>query len=286
MAYLIEPGRSTYVLDDLAAEYGVELVPEPATDEDTAALVRQAAATLRLEPQLRTRIAERGLDPLYREVELPLTSVLAAMEDVGVRIDTYRMGEITARLADRIEELEARAHELAGEEFVLGSTQQVARVLFEKLGLTSGRKGKTGYSTDARVLRAIRGDHEIVPVIEEWREYSKLLNTYLGPLPSLISAEDGRLHTSINQAVASTGRLSTSSPNLQAIPIRTELGRRSEARSSPSRASGSSPPTTLRSSCASSRTSPASRSSARPSRAGRTSTRPRPRRYWARSAPS
>jgi DNA polymerase I len=225
MAYLIEPGRSTYVLDDLAAEYGLELVPEPATDEETAALVRQAAATLQLEPQLRTRIAERGLDPLYREVELPLTGVLAAMEDVGVRIDTYRMGEITARLADRIEELEARAHELAGEEFMLGSTQQVAGILFEKLGLTAGRKGKTGYSTDARVLRAIRGDHEIVPVIEEWREYSKLLNTYLGPLPGLISPEDGRLHTSINQAVASTGRLSTSSPNLQAIPIRTELGR-------------------------------------------------------------
>jgi DNA polymerase-1 len=108
---------------------------------------------------------------------------------------------------------------------MLGSTQQVARILFEKLELTAGRKGKTGYSTDARVLRAIRGDHEIVPVIEEWREYSKLLNTYLGPLPSLISAEDGRLHTHINQAVASTGRLSTSSPNLQAIPIRTELGR-------------------------------------------------------------
>ena len=225
MAYLIEPGRSTYVLDDLAAEYGVELVPEPATDEETAALVRQAAATLRLEPQLRARIVERGLDPLYRDVELPLTAVLAAMEDVGVRIDTYRMGEITARLADRIEELEARAHELAGEEFMLGSTQQVARILFEKLGLTAGRKGKTGYSTDSRVLRAIRGDHEIVPVLEEWREYSKLLNTYLGPLPSLISAEDGRLHTSINQAVASTGRLSTSNPNLQAIPIRTELGR-------------------------------------------------------------
>jgi DNA polymerase-1 len=164
------------------------------------------------------------MEPLYRGVELPLTKVLAAMEDVGVRIDAYRMGEITARLADRIEELEARAHELAGEEFMLGSTQQVARILFEKLELTAGRKGKTGYSTDARVLRAIRADHEIVPVIEEWREYSKLLNTYLGPLPSLIG-EDGRLHTHFNQAVASTGRLSTSSPNLQSIPIRTELGR-------------------------------------------------------------
>jgi DNA polymerase I len=225
MAYLIDPGRAGYPLDDLAAEYGVELVPRPAADEETAALVRRAAATLRLDPLLRTRVAERGLDPLYRNVELPLTAVLAAMEDVGVRIDTYRMGEITARLADRVEELEARAHELAGEEFMLGSTQQVARILFEVLGLTAGRKGKTGYSTDARVLRAIRDEHEIVGVIEEWREYSKLLNTYLEPLPGLISGADGRLHTHINQAVASTGRLSTSSPNLQAIPIRTELGR-------------------------------------------------------------
>jgi DNA polymerase-1 len=225
MAYLIDPGRASYPLEDLAAEYGVELVPQPVADEETAALVRRAAATLGLDPQLRTRIAERGLDPLYRNVELPLTAVLAAMEDVGVRIDTYRMGEITARLADRVEELEARAHELAGEEFMLGSTQQVARILFEVLGLTAGRKGKTGYSTDARVLRAIRDEHEIVGVIEEWREYSKLLNTYLEPLPGLISGADGRLHTHINQAVASTGRLSTSSPNLQAIPIRTELGR-------------------------------------------------------------
>ena len=107
---------------------------------------------------------------------------------------------------------------------MLGSTQQVARILFEKLQLTPGRKGKTGYSTDTRVLRTIRGEHEIVGVIEEWRELSKLINTYLGPLPTLIG-EDGRLHTTINQAVAATGRLSTSNPNLQAIPIRTELGR-------------------------------------------------------------
>ena len=101
---------------------------------------------------------------------------------------------------------------------MLGSTQQVGRILFEKLGLTAGRKGKTGYSTDAKVLRSIRDDHEIVPVIEEWRELSKLLNTYLGPLPSLISDDDGRLHTTFNQTVAATGRLSTSDPNLQSIP--------------------------------------------------------------------
>jgi DNA polymerase-1 len=225
MAYLIEPARATYALDELAPEYGIELQPEPAGDEETIALVRHAAAALRLAEPLRGRILERGLESLYREIELPLTAVLAAMEDAGVRIDTYRMGEITARLADRLEELQTKAHGLAEEEFMLGSTQQVARILFEKLDLTAGRKGKTGYSTDTRVLRSIRGEHEIVGVIEEWREYSKLLNTYLGPLPELISPDDGRLHTTFNQAVASTGRLSTTNPNLQAIPIRTDLGR-------------------------------------------------------------
>jgi DNA polymerase I len=225
LAYLIEPGRASYELDDLAAEYGVEPIPSPATDEDTAALVRHAEIPRRLAPIMLDRVRERGAEDLYRTIELPLTAVLAAMEDTGVKIDTYRMGEITARLADRLEELEAKAYELAGEEFMLGSTQQVARILFEKLQLTPGRKGKTGFSTDTRVLRTIRDEHPIVEVIEEWREYSKLLNTYLGPLPSLISEADGRLHTTFNQTVASTGRLSTTNPNLQAIPIRTELGK-------------------------------------------------------------
>ncbi len=223
-AYLIEPGRATYELDDLAAEYDVDVTLDPPAEEETTALVRAAAVPLRLIGPLRARLEERGAERLYREVELPLTGVLADMERVGVRIDTYRMGEITARLADRLEELEATAFELAGGEFLIGSTQQVARVLFEQLKLTPGRKGKTGYSTDTRVLRTIRHEHAIVAVIEEWREYSKLLNTYLGPLPSLIG-EDGRLHTTINQTVASTGRLSTTNPNLQAIPIRTDLGR-------------------------------------------------------------
>src|SRR5580765_1216782 len=224
LAYLIEPGRASYELDDLAQEYGVEPIPTPATDDDTAALVRHAEIPRRLVPVMLDRVRERDQEHLYRRIELPLTAVLAAMEDAGVKIDTYRMGEITGGRADRVEELEAKAYELAGEEFMLGATQQVARIRFEKLQLTPGRKGKTGYSTDTRVLRTIRGEHEIVGVIEEWREYSKLLNTYLGPLPTLIG-EDGRLHTTFNQTVAATGRLSTTSPNLQAIPIRTELGR-------------------------------------------------------------
>jgi DNA polymerase I len=223
-AYLIEPGRPAYELDDLAAEYGVEALPEPEPEEETAALVRAAEIPRRLAGPLRERLRERGSEELYDRIELPLTAVLAAMEDAGVKIDTYRMGEITARLADRVEELESKAFELAGEEFMLGSTQQLARILFEKLELTPGRKGKTGYSTDTRVLRTIRGDHPIVAVIEEWRELSKLMNTYLVPLPALLG-EDGRLHTTFNQAVAATGRLSTSNPNLQAIPVRTELGR-------------------------------------------------------------
>jgi DNA polymerase-1 len=224
-AYLLDPGRALYELDDLAAEYGVELRPTPPAEEETAALVRAAELPRLIAPSLLARLEERELTALYRKIELPLTAVLADMEQAGVKIDTYRMGEITARLAERVAELESVAHELAGEEFMLGSTQQVARILFEQLGLTAGRKGKTGYSTDAKVLRAIRGEHELVPVVEEWRELSKLLNTYLGPLPALIDESTGRLHTTINQTVASTGRLSTTSPNLQSIPIRTGLGR-------------------------------------------------------------
>ena len=225
-AYLVDPGRAAYEIDELAREHGLELVPEPATEEETASLVRRAEAARRLAPQLRARLREWGVERLYDEVELPLTAVLADMEDAGIKIDAYRMGEITARLAERVEELEASAWELAGEEFQLGSTQQLARILFEKLELTAGRKGKTGYSTDTRVLRVIRDDHPIVPVVEEWRELTKLLNTYLLPLPELIDERDGRLHTTINQAVAATGRLSTTNPNLQSIPVRTELGRR------------------------------------------------------------
>src|ERR671910_1077439 len=182
-AYLIDPGRPVYAIDDLAQEYALEVIPEPPADDETAPLIRQAEAARRLAAPLRARLRERGAEELYDRIELPLAAVLAAMEDAGIKIDEYRMGEITARLADRVEELETRAHELAGEEFMLGSTQQVGRILFEKLGLTPGRKGKTGYSTDTKVMRSIRGEHPIVEVIEELRGESKLLNTYLRPPP-------------------------------------------------------------------------------------------------------
>ena len=141
-AYLIDPGRAEYLLDDLAVENGFELEPEPPTEDETATLVRHAEATRRLAPLLRGKVRERGLERLYDEIELPLSVVLAAMEDAGVRIDTYRMGEITARLSDRVEELEARAYELAGEEFVIGSPVQLGRILFEKLELTPAARAR------------------------------------------------------------------------------------------------------------------------------------------------
>jgi DNA polymerase-1 len=221
-AYLIDPGRQDYLLDDLLEESAVELEVEG--DEETQALVRAAAGPLRLRGRLAERLEDTGMDDLFVRVELPLVGVLADMERTGVAIDGARMGEIAHKVSEQAAELEARAHELAGEPFALGSPKQLGEVLFERLGLPAGRKGKTGYSTDARVLSRIRDQHEIVPVVEEWRELTKLLSTYLLPFPELIG-DDGRLHTTFSQTTASTGRLSAQKPNLQNIPVRTPLGR-------------------------------------------------------------
>ena len=225
------------------------------------------------------RLAERGLVELYREVELPLTRVLLDMERAGVKIDTYRMGEITARLAERVGG--ARGARLrARRRGVHARLDAAGRAHPLRAARADGRAQGQDRLLDrrARCCAAIRYDHAIVAVIEEWRELSKLLNTYLGPLPELIDGATGRLHTTINQTVASTGRLSTTSPNLQSIPIRTELGREIRSAFIAEEGHSSSRPTTRRSSCASSRTSRASRSCARRSRAARTSTaRRRPR---------
>ncbi len=221
--YLLDPGRATYDIDEMAEEAGLGLQAQ--ADEETAALVRGAAAVRRLHPRAAERLAEREMTALYEQIELPLVPVLGAMEATGIRVDTYRLAEIAAKLADQVEELEARCHELAGEPFVIGSPKQLGEVLFERLGLPSDRRGKTGYSTDARVLAKIRHLHPIVDVVEQWREQSKLLNTYLVPLPDLIDPADGRLHTTFSQTTAATGRLSSIRPNLQNIPIRTPLGR-------------------------------------------------------------
>jgi len=220
-AYLLRPERPE---DDLftLARVDQEHVMEGPHLEALAAT--RAVLTCRLAAEQRPRLAALGLDSLFRDIELPLVRVLAAMEAVGVAIDTHRLGEISARLRDRIDELHDRICELAGGEFTIGSPQQLAEVLFSRLGLAPVRKGKSGYSTDARVLRTLREQHAIVPLVEEWRELTKLVNTYLEPLPAQIDPRTGRLHTTFKQTVASTGRLSSQNPNLQNIPIRTELG--------------------------------------------------------------
>jgi DNA polymerase-1 len=238
-AYLLEPQRRTYELTELAADAGIGIAAgaaaedEPADGQltldgdgepglDPAEEARLAAA---LTDAQRPRIEELGLGGLLREVELPLVHVLAAMEREGLKLDAERLAEVGAGFGERIDTLEKEIYELAGEEFTIGSPQQVGRVLFEELGLTRKRRGKTGYSTDARVLAQIREEHPIVEKIEHWRELTKLKNTYLDSLPDLIDPGTGRVHTTFNQAATTTGRLSSTNPNLQNIPIRTEIGR-------------------------------------------------------------
>jgi DNA polymerase-1 len=147
------------------------------------------------------------------------------MERLGIKLDAVRLKEIGEGFAERIDTLESEIYELAEGEFTIGSPQQVGEVLFEKLKLTRKRRGKTGFSTDARVLAQIRDEHPIVAKIESWRELTKLKNTYLDSLPDLIDPDTGRIHTTFNQASTTTGRLSSTNPNLQNIPIRTEIGR-------------------------------------------------------------
>jgi DNA polymerase-1 len=147
------------------------------------------------------------------------------MEREGLKLDTARLAKISDSLAGEAEGLQEEIWKLAGHEFTIGSPQQLGQVLFEELGLSRKRRGKTGYSTDARVLGQIRDEHEIVAKIERWREVTKLKNTYLDSLPSLIDERTGRIHTTFSQVRAATGRLSSTNPNLQNIPIRSELGR-------------------------------------------------------------
>ena len=193
--------------------------PTSRTRPGADAVVLQALAAWQ-----REQLHERGLEWLMAEVELPLVRVLRDMEVAGVRLNRERLGEVDKRVRDEIHGLEREIWTLADEEFVIGSPQQLGAVLFEKLGLSRKRRGKTGFSTDARVLQAIRDEHEIIPKIERWRELNQLLKTYLDVLPQLTDTES-RVHTTFVQAAATTGRLASTNPNMQNVPVRTELGR-------------------------------------------------------------
>ncbi len=216
-AYLLEPARRAYPFRELCEERGLA-APVP---DDAAA---DALLVHALTKWQREEIRGRGLTELMNDVELPLVRLLRQMEKAGLKLDTDRLAMISTRVKHEADALEREIYELAGTEFTLGSPKQLEEVLFGQLGLSRKRRGKTGYSTDARVLQAIRQEHAVVPKIERWRELTKLAQTYLDALPLEI-ADDGRIHTTFNQTAATTGRLSSNNPNLQNIPIRTELGR-------------------------------------------------------------
>jgi DNA polymerase-1 len=186
--------------------------------------------TWRLTGLLREQLAALGpaLPALLEQVELPLEPVLAVMEATGIRIDTAYLGELSAELATQLERLEGEAKQAAGVDFNLASPKQLGELLFETLGLDrrKSRRTKTGWSTDAAVLEKLEDDHPVVPLVLEHRTLSKLRSTYVDALPALVEPETGRVHTDFNQAVTATGRLSSSNPNLQNIPVRTEFSRR------------------------------------------------------------
>lgn len=236
-AYLVNPQQRSFDLDRLALDH-LQRTLEP--DEQAAGdgqmalgvddgswqqVALRADATHELGAQLAASLDERGQSELLATIELPLAPVLARMERAGVAIDLEVLSSLRSRLAVRVDELEAEVQAHAGHPFKLGSGPQLQQVLFEELSLPKTRKIKTGYSTDAQALSGLRGHHAIVDALLEWRELTKLLSTYVDALPPLVDAVSGRIHTTLSQTVATTGRLSSSNPNLQNIPVRRREGR-------------------------------------------------------------
>ena len=227
-AYLLESNRSAYDLGALSADYLSRPLPE--TADDTARVAERARAAAELAPVLEARLREDGSMGVFERIEMPLVPVLARMERAGVGLDASVLAGLAGETRARIDSLRAEIVRLAdGAEFNPDSPKQLAEVLFDKMGLPATKRTKTGYSTDASVLRDLAAaGHEIAARIMEYREVTKLMSTYIEALPALL-AEDGRIHTTFNQTVAATGRLSSTNPNLQNIPVRTEFGRKIRA---------------------------------------------------------
>lgn len=225
-AYILDPTRTTYPLSYLA---GLFKKPEIYADEMKDFASKGAAVSLFLlsiYEDARDMLKKNGVEKLYDEVEQPLVKVLAAMEKAGIATDTKRWEEVHADMKSREEALISKIYEQAGEEFNINSPKQLGHILFEKMGLPAGKKTKTGYSTAADVLEELAEQYPFVKNILEYRSLSKLISTYLEALPLLIRKETGRIHTTFNQTVTATGRLSSSDPNLQNIPVRTEEGKK------------------------------------------------------------
>ncbi len=236
-SYLTNASRRGHVLDDLATErlhLDIPALPVPdrkhkdllpTLDERLARAGTAAVATFRLSDLYRDELDRLGLEKLFREIELPLVDVLVEMEEAGINVDTRYLADLAIEFAGEVARIEREAHESVGHAFGISSPKQLQELLFTELKLPRGRRTGTGFSTDAAVLEELRGAHPVVDKILEYREVEKLRSTYAEGLGPLIDRE-GRIHTTFNQTVASTGRLSSQSPNLQNIPIRTPLGRR------------------------------------------------------------
>ncbi len=231
--YMLNPALRAQTLDDIASNrYAAELPPRPINAEtgaEQAVVARRAAAealtTLLVAPALEHELSEAALSSLFGEVEMPLIPVLARMELAGVEIDREALAVMSAEFGGELAQLEARIYAAVGHEFNIGSPKQLEQILFHELGLPATKRTRTGFSTDASVLEELRDKHEVVGLILEHRQIAKLKSTYVDALPVLIGPDE-RLHTTYQQAVAATGRLSSTDPNLQNIPIRTALGRR------------------------------------------------------------
>ena len=225
-AYVLNPGRTDYPLSYLAEFYGIDPVyPEQMeTPEESGAVT--GTFLLSVYAHLVPEMEKNGVDALYRNIELPLVEVLAAMEKAGIATDQKRWKEVLEDMQQRERHILREIYTEAGESFNVNSPRQLSYILFDKMHMPAGKKTKTGYSTAASVLDKLAETYPFVKKILEYRTLSKLISTYLLALPELIRPETGRIHTSFNQTVTATGRLSSSNPNLQNIPVRTEEGRK------------------------------------------------------------
>jgi len=216
-AYLLEPGKGNYPLEKVSPAWGIALSENPSLEEKAWAVYQLYRAT-------QPRLEEEGMTDLLENIELPLAAVLASMEEIGFKLDTEGVYRYAQRLAEAETGLMQAVWMAAGRDFNINSPKQLGEVLFEDLGLPSGRKTKTGYSTDAETLERLRPYHPIIDDILSYRQIAKLRGTYGEPLVRLAD-ENGRIHTQLNQTGTATGRLSSNDPNLQNIPVRMELGR-------------------------------------------------------------
>ena len=239
-SYIIDADQK-HGMDDLSEKYlnykpislkellGQKIDPkkiyEVNADELSDYAAEDADITFQLYEILEKEIKKEKLERIAYEVDFPLVTVLEEIEHEGIRIDKATLDKFSKELQKMIDSYTKKIYKAAGEEFNISSPKQLQVILYEKLGLTSGRKTKTGYSTDARALENLKGEHEIIEMILDYRQASKLKSTYTDSLPNLINSKTGRVHTDFNQTIAATGRLSSINPNLQNIPIRTEMGK-------------------------------------------------------------